>query len=127
MVTKEKTANRKKRVQSLYKNIEEFSIPNLEIKRARKIYDRSSRESNVTLYQERNRIIEKGTKIIAPIFIVSLIYFLGFLLKYCQLTRFESIILSLISSSIFTCKVGPVIGKYLVQRSNNKHQKELDN
>jgi hypothetical protein len=64
MVTKEKTANRKKRVQSLYKNIEEFSIPNLEIKRARKIYDRSSRESNVTLYQERNRIIEKGTKII---------------------------------------------------------------
>ncbi len=92
-----------------------------------KIQTKSSIDYTLRQNKERLRNIEKGTKIIAPIFIVSLIYSLGFLLKYCQLTRFEFIILSLISSSIFTCKVVSVIDKYLVQRSNNKHQKELHN
>lgn len=112
MIIKEKTANRKKRVQSQYKNIEESSIPNLEIKRAAKLYDRNSRESNFTLYQERNRITYKEHQITIAVFVVSLIYSLGFLLKYNPNTRFQRIISSLIISWALTRVTSLLLGRY---------------
>lgn len=66
-----------------------------------------------TRCRERNRIIKKGSKIFVAIFIVSFFYSLGFLLKYCQTTHFESIISSLIVSSIFTRTVTCCVGKYI--------------
>ena len=72
--------------------------------------------------EERYRIIEKGSFIILAVFIISFLYSLGLLPRYCHTKGFESIILSLIFSSIFTCLVGLLIGKYHIQQSNSKKE-----
>jgi hypothetical protein len=123
MIMKEKTSTRKKRFYN--KTIDKSIGDNLQIKGNTKINNRDSRESTSARNQERNRIVEKGTKIIIAIFIVSFFYSLGFLLKYSQTTQFESIILSLIFSSIFTCIIGFLIGKYHIQKSNTKFEKSI--
>jgi hypothetical protein len=61
--------------------------------------------------QKRNRVVKKGSQIFVALFTLSFIYSLGFLIKYCQITHFESIISSLLVSSIFTCIVTCCIGK----------------
>jgi hypothetical protein len=124
MIMKEKTSTRKKRFYN--KTINKSIGDNLQIKGNVKIHNRNSKDATSARNQERNRIVEKGTKIIIAIFIVSFFYSLGFKLKYFQTTLFESIILSLIFSSSFTCLVGFLIGKYLIQQSNSKLKKEFN-
>jgi hypothetical protein len=124
MIMKEKISTRKKRFYS--KTIDKSIGDNLQIKGNTKIHNRNSRDATSARNQERNRIIEKGTKIIIAIFIVSFFYSLGFLIKYSQTTLFESIILSLIFSSSCTCLVGFLLGKYLIQQSNSKLKKEFN-
>jgi len=126
VIIKEKTTNQRKRVQSQYKNIEESSIPNLEIKKATKIHDRNYKESNITFYQERNRITDKEHQITITVFVVSLIYSLGFLLKYSPNIRFQYIILSLIISWVFTHFTSLLLGRYFASQSQTKRQKEFD-
>lgn len=126
MTFKEKSINRRKNVQSQYENIKNSSIPNLEIKRTTKIHDRTYKKSNFTLHRERKRITEKGHQITIAVFIVSLIYSLGFLIKYSQTTRFQSIILSLIISWIFTRFIGLLLVRYFVSQSQHKRQKEFN-
>ena len=67
--------------------------------------------------EERYRIIEKGSFIILAVFIISFLYSLGILPRYCHTKGFKSIISSLIVSSVFTCIVGFLIGKYLTHQS----------
>jgi NhaP-type Na+/H+ or K+/H+ antiporter len=67
-------------------------------------------------YQERVIIIEKGSSIISAVFIVSFLYSVGFFTKYYHNKCWESIISSLIVSSIFTCIVGFLIGKYFTRK-----------
>ena len=124
MIMKEKTSTRKKRFYN--KTIDKSIGDNLQIKGNVKIHNRNSKDATSARNQERNRIVEKGTKIIVAIFIVSFFYSLGFLLKYSQTTLFESIILSLIFSSSCTCLVGFLIGKYLIQQSNSKLKREFN-
>jgi hypothetical protein len=124
MIMKEKTSTRKKRFYN--KTIDKSIGDNLQIKGNVKIHNRNSKDVTSARNQERNRIVEKGTKIIVAILIVSFFYSLGFLFKYSQTTQFESIILSLIFSSSFTCLVGFLIGKYLIQQSNSKLKKEFN-
>jgi phosphate/sulfate permease len=76
--------------------------------------------------QERVDNISKGSEIIIGIFIASLVYSLGFLFKYYQTTLFQSIVLSLIISTIFTCMAGCLLGKYYTSKSNTKLKKEFD-
>ena len=124
MVMREKTSTRKKRFYN--KTIDKSIGDNLQIKGNVKIHNRNSKDATSARNQERNRIVEKGTKIIVAIFIVSFFYSLGFLFKYFQTTLFESIILSLIFSSSCTCLIGFLIGKYLIQQSNSKLKKEFN-
>jgi hypothetical protein len=124
MIIEEKKANQRKGVLSRYKHIDESKIANSEIKKEKKIYDRDSKDSNFTLNQEPNRITEKQHQITIAVFVVSLIYSLGFLLKYSPNTRFQSIILSLIISCIFTRFISLLLGRYFT--SQTKRQKKFD-
>jgi hypothetical protein len=121
MITKEKTLAHKKRFYN--KTTDKFTRDNLKIEVGTKMHNENSNECKSTRSQERNRIIEKGSKIIVAVFIVSFIYSLSFLLKYCQTTQFESIISALIFSLTFTCLVGFLVGKYLIQKSNSQLSK----
>jgi VIT1/CCC1 family predicted Fe2+/Mn2+ transporter len=67
--------------------------------------------------QERTSIIEKGSSILLVVFIVSFLSSLYFLPKYYHTKCREFIISSLIVSSVFTCIVGFLIGKYLTRQS----------
>jgi uncharacterized membrane protein len=76
--------------------------------------------------QERLRTIEKGSVIVLAVFIISFLYSLGLLPRYCHTKGFESIISSIIVSSIFTCIIGFLVGKYLTRQSKTKQQKEFN-
>jgi uncharacterized membrane protein len=76
--------------------------------------------------QERLRTIEKGSVIIITVFIISFLYSLGLLTRYCHTKSFESIILSIIISSIFTCAIGFLTGKYLTRQSKTYRKREFD-
>lgn len=84
------------------------------------------KNSTLRQNQERVRNIKKVGDIIIVVFIISFIYSLGFLLKYCDTQFFHSIILSIIVSLIFTCIVGYLMGKYHIRKSKTKPKKEFN-
>jgi hypothetical protein len=84
-----------------------------------KIEESNSKNSvnpSLTKNQERVTIIKKGSFIILTVFIVGFIYSVGFCTKYYHTKCCESIISSLIVSSIFTCIAGILMGKYLTRK-----------